>query len=58
MRLFIALKIPDAWREAARAAVEALPDEARAVLRAVPAERLHITLRFVGEYPEDGLPRL
>lgn len=58
MRLFIALEIPDAWREAARDTLAALPAEARAVLRAVPPDRLHVTLRFIGEYPEDGLPGL
>ncbi len=58
MRLFIALEIPDAWREAARDAIAGLPSEARAVLRAVPPERLHVTLRFIGEYPEDGLSGL
>ncbi|TAJ18708.1 MAG: RNA 2',3'-cyclic phosphodiesterase [Dehalococcoidia bacterium] len=58
MRLFIALDVPDAWREAARDALDALPAEARAALRAVPAERLHVTLRFIGEYPEGGVTRL
>lgn len=58
MRLFIAIEIPAAWREAARDALAALPAEARSVLRAVPAERLHVTLRFIGEYPEEGLPGL
>ncbi len=58
MRLFIALEVPDSWRESARAALEALPAPARALLRPERPERLHVTLRFIGEHPEDGLPRL
>ena len=53
MRLFLAIAIPDAWRrEAARALDEltaALDDGARPLLRPVAADRLHLTLRFLGE---------
>ncbi len=38
--------------------MDALPAEARALLRPVPPERLHVTLRFIGEHPEDGVPTL
>lgn len=61
MRLFVALEVPDAWRESARAALEALPAPARTLLRPERPERperLHVTLRFIGEYPEGDLPRL
>lgn len=62
MRLFLALEAPAAWRaEAARALdalAAALDAEARAALRPVAPERLHLTLRFFGEVDEDGAPWL
>ncbi|TAK74880.1 MAG: RNA 2',3'-cyclic phosphodiesterase [Dehalococcoidia bacterium] len=58
MRLFVALEVPEPWREAARAAVEALPVEVRTWLRPERPERLHVTLWFIGEYPEAGVARL
>ena len=53
MRLFLAIEIPDAWRrEAARALgalTAALDAGARPLLRPVGADRLHLTVRFLGE---------
>lgn len=62
MRLFVALELPDAWRDAAlalRSALEArLDSEAVRALRWVQPELMHLTLRFLGEFPDaevDGL---
>jgi 2'-5' RNA ligase len=55
VRLFIAIEPPDAWRDAARELRRALasrlpPDIAGTrLLRWVPTERLHLTLRYLGE---------
>ena len=62
MRLFLALEAPAAWRTEAARALEALAAaldaEARAALRPVAPERLHLTLRFFGEVSEADAPRL
>ncbi|PAP77026.1 RNA 2',3'-cyclic phosphodiesterase [Rubrivirga marina] len=47
MRLFVALDLPDAVREPLAAWRADVPDA-----RWVPAERLHLTLRFLGETSE------
>ena len=53
MRLFLAIEIPDAWRREATRALgaltAALDDGARPLLRPVDADRLHLTVRFLGE---------
>ena len=54
MRLFVALEIPSAVREKLAALIEAL----RAVspqTRWVRPENLHVTLKFIGEVPEEKL---
>ena len=62
MRLFVALELPDAWRDAAvevRAALEATLDVASSrALRWVRPDLLHVTLRFLGEFPDADLDRL
>lgn len=62
MRLFVALELPDTWRTAAievRAALEsALDAEAARALRWVDPALLHLTLRFLGEFPDTEVPRL
>jgi 2'-5' RNA ligase len=62
VRLFVALELPDTWREAAievRAALEGMLDPATsAALRWVQPELLHLTLRFLGEFPDSEVGRL
>ena len=52
MRLFIAVEVPEPWRDAARAQREALERVVRAPLRWVDPALLHLTLRFLGEVAE------
>ncbi len=58
----MAIDVPTSWRDAAaaiRARTESgLDGEARSALRWVQPERLHLTLRFLGEFPDDALGRL
>ena len=60
MRLFVAIELPDAWREEARRIRErlaaALGDDPG--LRFTATERLHLTLRFLGDVDEAVLPDL
>ena len=53
MRLFVAIELPEAWRDAARSVrreiERALDGDARARLRWVEPSLLHLTLRFIGE---------
>ncbi|MBX7111160.1 MAG: RNA 2',3'-cyclic phosphodiesterase [Dehalococcoidia bacterium] len=58
MRLFVAIDVPDAWRDAAVQATEALAQASGVRLRPVHPSLMHLTLRFLGEVPEDGVPRL
>ena len=62
MRLFVALELPNAWRDAAResrARIEAaLPQEDARVLRWVDPALMHLTLRFLGEVDEALLESL
>ena len=51
MRLFLAINLPDAVRRAAWDATAPLRDAARGA-RWVAAERLHLTLKFLGEQLE------
>lgn len=61
MRLFLALELPEAWlREAERtldALTAALGDDAD-VLRPVALDRMHLTVRFLGEVGGDAVPAL
>ena len=61
MRLFLAIELPEPWRrEAARtldALTAALGDDA-SVLRPVALDRMHLTVRFLGEVEEEAVPAL
>ncbi len=61
MRLFVALEVPPTWRAAAtrvrRDLERALGEDVR-VLRWVDPQLLHLTLRFLGEYPDGEVARL
>lgn len=57
IRLFVAVDIPDETRETIAAAAAELRDEMTAA-RWVSPENLHLTLKFIGYYPEDRLDRL
>ncbi|MCC6235983.1 MAG: RNA 2',3'-cyclic phosphodiesterase [Dehalococcoidia bacterium] len=62
MRLFVALELPEAWRAAALTLrlewERGLDEEARRALRWVEPELLHLTLRFLGEFADTGVPQL
>jgi 2'-5' RNA ligase len=57
MRLFVSIPLSTDLREILEAAVRPLA-ETRADIRWVPAENLHITLKFIGEVEEACLPEL
>jgi 2'-5' RNA ligase len=60
VRVFLAVTPGDEWRQELSTRVDALRDElgsARA-LRWVPPEAWHLTLQFLGEWPERSLPGL
>jgi len=62
VRLFIALEVPESWREAATAQQDALaallPEATRRALRPVQPELMHVTLRFLGEMDEGAIDPL
>jgi 2'-5' RNA ligase len=58
MRLFVALEVPDGWRDAARATTDAIMDAAGIELRRVDPARMHLTLRFLGEVADEHVPAL
>lgn len=58
MRLFVAAEVPETWRAIASAAVEAIARTSNVSMRIVHPSLLHITLRFLGEVPEERLPAL
>jgi 2'-5' RNA ligase len=58
MRLFVAAEVPDSWRAIASAAVEAIARTSTVSMRIVHPSLLHITLRFLGEVPEERVPAL
>ena len=57
MRLFLALDIPDAIRDRITLFLDGVrpfaPDA-----RWMPPDSLHVTLKFIGEYPDDALDQL
>ena len=59
MRLFVAVELGEAVREAAASAIDHLRQD-RAVRRLgprwVPADNLHITVRFIGHVPDETAP--
>jgi len=54
VRLFVAVIPPPEVRERALRELESLPW--RGDVRWLPPENLHLTLKFLGETPEDGIP--
>jgi 2'-5' RNA ligase len=57
VRLFVALEIPEEIRRAIAALIGRLQNVSRGT-RWVREEGLHITLKFIGEMREDGVPEL
>lgn len=57
MRLFVAVAVPDAERERILAATRALRTRGLAV-RWVEPEAFHLTLKFLGEVPENAVGRV
>lgn len=57
MRLFVAISLPETERRAVATATSAMREAARA-MSWVSEERLHITLEFLGEQPEDAVEPL
>ncbi|MGE0135928.1 MAG: RNA 2',3'-cyclic phosphodiesterase [Dehalococcoidia bacterium] len=58
MRLFVAIGVPDSWRAAAAAATAAIERDSGVRLRAVHPSLMHLTLRFLGEVPDDRVAPL
>ncbi len=54
-RLFVAVLLPDAVREGLASVVSRLREKGTNV-RWISEENLHITLKFLGETPADGIP--
>jgi len=57
LRCFLAIEIPTAARERLAASLAQLETELPE-LRVVRPENLHVTLKFVGDFPEAAIPRL
>lgn len=59
MRIFVALELPDAWRDAAWAFGESLERSvegvAPGVLRRVDRSLMHVTLRFLGDVADEDV---
>lgn len=61
MRLFVAIEIPDSWRSIASATNEIIGASVGALnanMRFVDPSLMHITLRFLGEVPEERVADL
>jgi 2'-5' RNA ligase len=60
MRLFVAVEIDDRARHVAEAVKEKLQGALDSTLRArwVPAENMHLTVRFIGHVDDDRVPAL
>lgn len=58
VRLFISVELPETWRDAARVARAALERQVETPLRWVDPQLMHLTLRFLGEVPEEEIGRL
>jgi len=56
LRLFVAIDVPADVKAVLAALIERLRPLAK--LRWIPAEKLHITTKFIGEWPEDRLEGL
>ena len=57
LRCFLAVDLPDAVRDRLAESVAMLERELPEV-RFSPPENLHVTLKFLGDFPQDALPRL
>lgn len=57
IRAFIAVELPGALKEEV-SALQAKMQEARADVKWVESENLHLTLKFLGEVPEEKIPLL
>lgn len=56
-RLFIAIHLPDEVRSRLAEAQRALQSRtSRGVVRWTPVEQMHLTLRFLGDVPEESVP--
>jgi RNA 2',3'-cyclic 3'-phosphodiesterase len=58
MRLFLALNVPEATRQAMHDAAAPLREAAPGEVGWTAAERVHLTLKFLGEQPDDTPERL
>lgn len=61
MRLFVAVELPEPWRREAARTLDALAAALGAdadALRPVAPDRMHLTLRFLGEVAPDRVPTL
>jgi 2'-5' RNA ligase len=60
MRLFVAVEIDDRARQVAEAVQERLQGTLNSILKArwVPAENMHLTVRFIGPVDDDCVPTL
>lgn len=54
-RLFVAVEIPDEIREKVHALAEELPKDA---VKVVEPQNIHLTLKFIGNFPEDKIQEL
>ena len=52
-RLFVAIKLPEELRSKAHSLVGELPDEG---IKGVEKENIHLTLKFLGDVPENKMP--
>ncbi|MDP2327403.1 MAG: RNA 2',3'-cyclic phosphodiesterase [Dehalococcoidia bacterium] len=58
MRLFVAIEAPAEWRRALAEARRALPEPVARSLRFVEPYLAHVTLRFIGEVPDEHAPEV
>jgi 2'-5' RNA ligase len=58
VRLFVAVEVPDSWRAIGSATNELIGQSSNAGMRFVDPSLMHITLRFLGEVPEERLADL
>ncbi len=57
LRCFLAVEVPTAVRDRLGSLCTEL-EQTHSELRVVPSENLHITLKFLGDFPEGSIPRL
>ncbi|MBI2957306.1 MAG: RNA 2',3'-cyclic phosphodiesterase [Chloroflexi bacterium] len=58
VRAFVAIELPQAAKEGLAAIQEGLKKAGRDVVRWVSPEAIHLTLKFLGEIPEDMAPQV